>query len=48
MNKTGAIDVYFEDQIEILIAEPGDFPVTAVEEVLTANEIAFTSIKTTR
>ncbi|QDU66168.1 hypothetical protein Pla86_12340 [Planctomycetes bacterium Pla86] len=46
MNETGAIDVYFEDQIEILVANPDDFSVDAVREVLTANEIEFSEVKT--
>ena len=32
--KTGAIDVYFEDEIEILIENPDQFSVADVEETL--------------
>jgi len=44
LQKTSAIDVYFEDEIEILVPDPDDFPVEAVREVLNAREIAFSAI----
>lgn len=44
LEKTGALDVYFEDSIEILVAnEP--VQVEAISEVLTEKEIAFTAIE---
>lgn len=44
MQETGAIDVYFEDQVEILVTSTEEFPVDAVHEVLTAHELEFTEI----
>ena len=45
MEKTGAIDVYFEEKIEVLM--PGEEPpaASAVAEVLTATKINYTSIE---
>ena len=45
MEKTGAIDVYFEDRIEILAPRGGEFSVSAVREVLDASGIEYTSIE---
>jgi len=44
IEKTGAIDVYFEDEIEILVADPEAFNVEALEGVLEANEIEYTRV----
>ena len=45
IEKTGAIDVYFEDEIEILVREPDGFPIAAVEEILSAREIGYSRIE---
>lgn len=45
INEAGALDVYFEDQIEILVGEPGTFSLENVEAVLTANEVEFEQIE---
>jgi hypothetical protein len=47
LEQTGVIDVYFEDEIEILVLDSADFPVDAVKEILTSREIAFTAIEAT-
>ena len=47
MERTDAIDVYFEDQVEILVGDPEAFPVDAVREVLTGLEIEFSEIEVT-
>ena len=43
--RTGALDVYFEDQIEILVEDPDLFSVTAVEEILTEMKVEYTKIE---
>jgi hypothetical protein len=45
IEKTGAIDVYFEDNIEIVVESTDDFPVEAVKEVLTAAELEYTWVE---
>ncbi len=42
MKEAGALDVYFEDTIEILTAEPGALDRAAVERILAEREIGFT------
>jgi len=43
---TGAIDVYFEDRIEILVADAEAFSTGAVEATLREAEIEFETIET--
>jgi hypothetical protein len=45
MEKTGAIDVYFEEAIEILVEQPEIFSVADVKKVLEENEIKFSVIE---
>ena len=45
IEKTGAIDVYFEETIEILVDDAQPFSVAAAKEVLTENKVEFTSIE---
>ena len=45
MENTGAIDVYFEEEIEILVGEAGEFPVSGVEEILEESEIEYSKIE---
>lgn len=45
MERTGAIDVYFEEQVEILVADPEEFSVDTASEVLTGLEIEFSEIE---
>lgn len=47
IEKTGAIDVYFEDQVEILVANPEEFALDAVPDVFEAHELEFTEIEVT-
>ena len=42
---TGAIDVYFEDGIEILVGEGEAFPISEVEKILEEREIKFSKIE---
>jgi len=44
IEKTGALDVYFEDSIQILAPE-GTLEAEAISKVLAENEIEFTEIK---
>jgi hypothetical protein len=44
IQETGALDVYFEDSIEILVAEPDAFRAGRIGAVLEANQIAFLQI----
>ncbi|MEM7307196.1 MAG: hypothetical protein AAF682_11030 [Planctomycetota bacterium] len=44
IERAGALDVYFEEEIEILVADPETFSVAAVEEVLTESEVAFSML----
>lgn len=44
IEKTGALDVYFEDTIEILMPSEEPPSEQAVREVLTESEIQFTRI----
>jgi len=45
MERTGAIDVYFEEQVEILVADPEEFSVDTASEVLTELELEFSEIE---
>ncbi len=45
MERTGAIDVYFEEQVEILVADTEEFSVDTASEVLTELELEFTEIE---
>lgn len=44
IEKTGAIDVYFEDQIEILLEDPDAVSLDTVEDVLKAKEVEHTGV----
>ena len=44
MDGTDAIDVYFEEQIEILVREAEGFPVEEADRILEELEVEFTSI----
>jgi hypothetical protein len=41
----GAMDVYFEETIEILVQDPSAFEVEAVERVLEENEVKFSAVQ---
>lgn len=43
---TGVIDVYFEDQIEILVADEEEFSSEAAQAALREAEIEFTQLET--
>ena len=45
IEKTGALDVYFEDTIEILMPDDDPLPEEAVKAVLTEAEVAFSRIE---
>ena len=45
--KSGAIDVYFEEEIEILVGDPDEFSASTVGEVLDELEIEYTTIEET-
>jgi len=45
IDKTNALDVYFEDQIQILVHEPDLFVVDGVKGVLAANKIQYSKIE---
>ena len=45
IQKTGAIDVYFGESIEIVVADVETFPVAAAEEVLAEREISYSAIE---
>ena len=46
IESTGAIDVYFEEEIEILISDESvEFPQSEVEKLLEENELDFSSIE---
>lgn len=42
---TGALDVYFEDEIEILVADGDSFRDDMIDDVLQEHEVAFTRIQ---
>ena len=42
----GVIDVYFEEEIEILVDEPGEGAADKVRAVLTEREIEFSEVTT--
>ena len=44
LERTGAIDVYFEDEIQIVVEDPNEFSIESLEGVLEANEIEYTEI----
>ena len=44
MQDAGALDVYFEDEIEILVADPEAFSVRKAREVLEEVEVEFTTL----
>ncbi len=44
MQATGAIDVYFEEKIEILVEDPDEFPVEEAKRVLSDSGIEFTTV----
>jgi hypothetical protein len=44
IEKTGAIDVYFEDEIQVLVEEPELFSLSTLKETLTELEVEFTEI----
>ncbi len=44
IEKTGAIDVYFEEQIEVLVEEPDLFSMSALEETLEEMKVEYTDI----
>ena len=46
IQKAGAIDVYFEEAIEILVTDPEAFPVDTAKKVLGDAGIEFTTIAT--
>ena len=45
IGETGALDVYFEDQIQILVDDPASFSMDDAKAVLTANEVKFTQLE---
>ncbi len=45
IDATGAVDVYFEKEIEIVITEDGPFAMEKTKQILEDNEIEFTSIE---
>lgn len=45
IDQTGALDVYFEDQIEILVGDPESFSMDDAKAVLTANELEFSQLE---
>jgi len=45
LEKTGALDVYFEDSMQILVSEMDTFSVETLESVLKEKQIAFTTIE---
>ena len=44
MNATGAIDVYFEKEIEIVVSNPDTFPVESAKRALTEAGVEFTRL----
>jgi hypothetical protein len=45
IEKTGAIDVYFEEEIQVLVADPDLFDQAAMEETLAELEVEYTDIE---
>ena len=45
IEQTGALDVYFEDQIQILVDDPASFSLDDAKAVLTANKVEFTQLE---
>ena len=44
IQRTGAIDVYFADEIEILVGDPDEYSFEALASVLDTMEIEYTAI----
>ena len=44
MKEAGALDVYFEDTIEIVVNDPDDFSIGRAKEVLAESEVEFTTL----
>ena len=44
IDATGAIDVYFEEKIELLCGDSEEFPVAEAKRVLEENEVKFSEI----
>jgi len=44
IEETGAIDVYFEEEIQILVANPELFPMQALESTLDELKVEYTTI----
>ena len=44
IEKTGAIDVYFEDTIEIVLLPDDPDPTAAVADVLATKDVQYTSV----
>ena len=44
IQQTGAVDVYFEDQIEIAVADPDEYSVDEAKRVLTESGVEFTTV----
>lgn len=45
IEKTGALDVYFEKEIEILLPTPDPLEVAEVKKILEENEVEFSEIR---
>ena len=45
LEKTSAIDVYFEDEIEILVPDADEFEVDTAKEILAEAKIEYTQIE---
>ena len=44
MTNAGVLDVYFEDEVEILVRDPEPFSVATVRDVLEEQEVEFETI----
>ena len=45
IEKSGALDVYFEEQVEILVEHPERFSTSTVEEVLDELKVEYTEVR---
>ena len=48
IENSGALDVYFEDKVEILVEHPERFSVADVEELLTELKVEYTTVQAAR
>lgn len=44
MKETGVLDVYFEEEIQIVVTDPEEFSVVEAKRVLTESGVEFTTL----